>query len=269
MNKALSLMLTLMTLYFGLSHSFSQVAINTDGSAAAASAILDVKANNKGLLTPRVSLTSITDVTTILSPATGLLVYNTNAAIASGCGTGFYFYNGTKWVKLASNTTHYIGELYCGGNIFWLDETGEHGLISAPADQGPVGGIQWYNGTFKITGANADGVYAGKYNTDKIIASQGSGSYAATLCRDYTYTSGNVFYSDWYLPSKYELNLMYLNRAFLYPFNYIYGVYWSSTEGIAIPTMNAFEQEFMTGGNGFQDEGQKNWPDQVRCIRKF
>jgi hypothetical protein len=269
MNQALNSFLVLSALFFGLSHSFSQVAINTDGSSAAASAILDVKATNKGLLTPRVSLASITDVTTIPSPAAGLLVYNTNAAITAGCGTGFYFYDGTKWVKLASNTTHYIGKLYCGGNIFWLDETGEHGLISAPADQGTSSGIQWYNGTFKVTGANADGVYAGKYNTDKIIASQGSGSYAATLCRDYTYSSGNVFYSDWYLPSKYELNLMYLNRAFLYPFNYSYGVYWSSTEGISNPLVNAFEQEFMTGSNGFQDEGQKNWPNLVRCIRKF
>ena len=41
-----------------------------------ASAALDVTATNKGLLPPRVALTSTTDATTIASPAAGLLVYN-------------------------------------------------------------------------------------------------------------------------------------------------------------------------------------------------
>jgi hypothetical protein len=267
-NRHSILALTII-IFFVMNKSFSQVAINIDGSTAVPSAILDVKSTNKGLLPPRVNLVSVSDVTTIASPVAGLLVYNTNANITNGCGVGFYYFNASKWVKLASNTMHYLGEWYGGGNIFWLDETGEHGLIAAPVDQGPIGGIRWHNGTFKITGATADGVYAGKHNTDKIIASQGVGTYAATLCRDHTYTNSNVFYTDWYLPSKYELNLMYQNRALLAPFNYGSGIYWSSTEGTANPTNMAFEQEFMTGGGGFQDEGQKDWQNLVRCIRKF
>ncbi len=256
-------------LLFGFISSFSQVAINTDGSAPASSAMLDISSTNKGLLPPRVGLISIADVTTIPTPAVGLLVYNTNASISNGYGQGYYFFTGLKWSKLASNTTHYLGEMYGGGNIFWLDETGEHGLIAATADQGPSAGIHWYNGTYKITGANADGVYAGRYNTDKIIASQGNGSYAATVCRDYTYSSGNVFYADWYLPSKYELNLMYQNRTLLASFNYSIGIYWSSTEGTVNPTQQAFDQVFMNGGDGTQDESPKDWADQVRCVRKF
>lgn len=246
----------------------AQVAISTDGSAPASSAMLEVRSAGKGFLLSRVSLASATDVTTVPAPATGLLVFNINQSMANGGGTGFYYYNGTKWVKLAGGTTHYIGELYGGGNIFWLDETGEHGLVAATADLSTD--PQWYNGTFKVAGANADGVYAGKYNTDKIIASQGAGTYAAILCRDYTYTSGNVFYNDWYLPSKYELNLMYLNRALLAPFNTSYGIYWSSTEGTSDPLHNAFDQVFMNGSDsGLQEESQKDWTDQVRCIRKF
>jgi hypothetical protein len=62
---------------------------------------------------------------------------------------------------------------------------------------------------------------------------------------------------------------MYQNRALLAPFNVSYGVYWSSTEGTSNPAQNAFEQEFMTGSNGFQGESPKDWPDLVRCVRKF
>lgn len=76
------------------------VAINTDGSSANASAMLDIKHANKGLLIPRVSLVSETDVTTIPSPLLSLLVFNNNASLPDG--QGFYFWNGTKWSKLAT-----------------------------------------------------------------------------------------------------------------------------------------------------------------------
>jgi hypothetical protein len=270
MKKACLFLVLLHLQFLGTPDIFSQVAINTDGSAPATSAMLEVKSASKGFLPPRVSLTSATDITTVPSPVAGLLVYNTNSTISGGCGAGYYSYNGTKWLKLASNTTHYLGEFYAGGNVFWLDETGEHGLVAAMADVGPSAGAPWSCTPYKITGANADGVYAGKYNTDKIVAAHGAGSYAAVLCRDYRYNFGNVFYTDWYLPSKFELNLMYVNRALLAPFNYSYGVYWSSTEGTQDAVLQAFDQVFLTGsGSGLQDESPKEWGDQVRCIRKF
>jgi hypothetical protein len=65
------------------------------------SAILDVKSTNKGILIPQVSLTSLTDIVTITTPATGLLVYNTNAGLSGG--VGFYYNGGTtgaaNWLK--------------------------------------------------------------------------------------------------------------------------------------------------------------------------
>lgn len=70
-----------------------------------ASAKLDVTSANSGVLVPRIALTSTTDVTTITSPATSLLVYNTNAAITGGDGVGFYYYNGTQWIKLSTGAT--------------------------------------------------------------------------------------------------------------------------------------------------------------------
>jgi hypothetical protein len=64
------------------------------------SAKLEVNATNKGFLPPRVALTSVTDISTITSPATGLLVYNTgnNAGLAAG----YYFWNGANWATIAT-----------------------------------------------------------------------------------------------------------------------------------------------------------------------
>ena len=64
----------------------AQVGIGT--TTPDASAALEVRAANKGLLIPQVSLTAITDGTTIPTPANGLLVFNRTAAISGG--VGFY-----------------------------------------------------------------------------------------------------------------------------------------------------------------------------------
>lgn len=70
------------------------VAVNNDGANADPSAMLDVKATNKGMLVPRVTQTS-----TVTSPATGLLVYQT------GGTPGFYYYSGTAWVYIQNSAT--------------------------------------------------------------------------------------------------------------------------------------------------------------------
>ena len=69
----------------------AQIAINTDGSTPDASAMLDVKSENKGMLIPRL-LAGQRDQ--IGSPATGLMVYQTDGT------EGFYFYNGSAWLCL-------------------------------------------------------------------------------------------------------------------------------------------------------------------------
>lgn len=72
--------------------SFSQnVAINNDGSQPNASAMLDVKSTSKGLLVPRMTKT---EKNAIASPATGLLIYQTDGT------KGFYYYTGSAWVQL-------------------------------------------------------------------------------------------------------------------------------------------------------------------------
>jgi len=71
------------------------------------SAILDVAANNKGVLIPRVSLTSTADISTITSPTTSLLVYNiaTVGIPPTNVSPAYYYWNGTKWNLLGGITT--------------------------------------------------------------------------------------------------------------------------------------------------------------------
>ena len=120
-------------------------------------------------------------------------------------------------------TAHFIGESYGGGIVFYVYDNGQHGLIAATADQST--GIQWWNGTAILCNpVRNDGVPIGRINTDSIISKQGQGNYAAAICAQYL---GGGF-GDWYLPSKYELNLLYLQKDVVGGFAVDY--YWSSTE---------------------------------------
>jgi hypothetical protein len=163
----------------------------------------------------------------------------------------------------ASSCSLAIGQTYQGGIIFYLDCTGCHGLIAAPTDQGS--GTPWNNGTFAHTTAFANGVGAGLGNSKLIVLNQGTGTYAAKLCTDLTIDGNN----DWYLPSRYELNLMYMNigPGAAAPYTNIGGFtathYWSSTE---VDSNNAWYQLFLLGG---QFTGAKNTGYKVRAIRAF
>lgn len=103
-----------------LSNTFhaQNVGINTSGSNADASSMLDVSATDKGILIPRVALTNVTNsATPVNSPAAGLLVYNTNAAVTGGSGVGFYFWSGSVWTKMATGnfgTTLTNGRVWVG-----------------------------------------------------------------------------------------------------------------------------------------------------------
>ncbi|GAL77883.1 hypothetical protein JCM19274_5596 [Algibacter lectus] len=86
-------------LFFYSICSFSQVGINT--VTPDASSIFDVTSSNKGILIPRIALSATTDVTTITSPATSLLIYNT--ATVSDVLPGYYYWDGVQWTKLLTN----------------------------------------------------------------------------------------------------------------------------------------------------------------------
>jgi hypothetical protein len=149
-----------------------------------------------------------------------------------------------------------IGLAYGGGIVFYLDGTGQHGLISATSDQGT--GVQWYNGSYISTGASGTAVGTGQANTTAIVTTQGAGTYAASTC-DQLVLNG---FSDWYLPSKDELQELYLQKTIVGGFTSNY--YWSSSE---IAGTYAWSQRF---SDGFQYNLGAKWiPDYVRPIRSF
>lgn len=162
------------------------------------------------------------------------------------------------------DTVRAIGETYQGGIIFYVDGTGEHGLIAAPTDQSS--GMQWSNGSAITTGATGTAVGTGLSNTNKIIKVQGAGSYAAKLCANLVIG----VYSDWYLPSKDELNLMYHNigPGAAAPLTNIGefnsgNIYWSSSE---FSSSEAWYQHF---DHIEQGGTPKEYAWGIRAVRAF
>ncbi|MBC7412406.1 MAG: hypothetical protein H7331_08120 [Bacteroidia bacterium] len=76
-----------------------------------ASAIMDISHSSRGLLIPRLPLTSTTDVITIVSPALSLLVFNTATAGVSpnDVTPGYYYWNGIKWVGISGDSWRLTG----------------------------------------------------------------------------------------------------------------------------------------------------------------
>ena len=90
----------LLFVFSGSALSAQNVGINGDNSNPDPSAMLDVKSTDKGMLIPRMTQAQRT---LIASPATGLLVYQTDGT------DGFYFYNGTAWTALSGGGSDNLG----------------------------------------------------------------------------------------------------------------------------------------------------------------
>jgi hypothetical protein len=89
------------------------VAVNTDGSAPAASAMLDVKSTSKGFLVPRMTAA---ERLAIANPSAGLMVYETTSNM-------HWIFNGTSWVIFGNSVSQWTDN---GSNIF--NTTGNVGV---------------------------------------------------------------------------------------------------------------------------------------------
>jgi hypothetical protein len=154
-----------------------------------------------------------------------------------------------------------VGDFAEGGIVFYVDETGQHGLVCANQN------INYYDGwgcnETSITGADSQEVGAGLQNSIDIISSCDETPIPASECLNYE----NAGYTDWYLPSFGELLLMYDNVGNgaeignIGEFGEYY--YWSSSEGL---NNDAWGVSFYQGDINV---APKYAPRRVRPIRSF
>jgi len=154
-----------------------------------------------------------------------------------------------------------IGMNYKGGKIAYLlvpsdpgyDANVQHGIIAAVADL--PGEVEWGCSETFIAGRSSLGT--GHQNTIDIASGCTTAETAAKLCSNLNQGG----YSDWYLPSKDELNKLFLQKNAIGGFREV--CYWSSTE---TGKYNACSQIF---DNGFQTANDKSTTFHVRPIRSF
>jgi len=176
--------------------------------------------------------------------------YYVRAYATNSAGTSY----GSQVGFTTSSASFYIGQNYCGGIIFYIDGTGQHGLIAAPSDQSS--GRQWgCKGT--LIGGTSTAIGTGQANTTAIVNGCSDGNIAARVCDELVLNG----YSDWFLPSSDELNQMYLQKIVIGGFSGYF--YWSSSE---YSDSSAWNQYFW---NGSQNDPWKTGEYCVRAIRAF
>lgn len=164
-----------------------------------------------------------------------------------------------------------VGDAYAGGYIIHLNSTKQGGIVCAKLDQSGGNAIQWAGNVNSNTNATGTAVGTGQANTTAIVNDQGTAiHYAARICNELVLEG----YSDWYLPSKDELNLMF-SLALSSKGNFQDNIYWSSTEeptgSSGGESGDAWCQDFDSnyGNYGDQNYDGKNSKHIVRAVRTF
>jgi len=164
------------------------------------------------------------------------------------------------------------GAFQQGGVIFWLDpaKSYDHGLIADIKDASTSAGttFAWDTQAPSKTGATGNKAYSGSENTKTIINAIGDRAEAAQAC----VKSNNQGFSDWYLPSEFELSLMLEKQALVTKTSGENGgdavdnaPYWSSTEF----HRNSAWSVSPTSNGKHKATNKKSLKHVVRCIRAF
>jgi len=190
--------------------------------------------------------------TTNLTGLTLFTIYYIRAYATNNVGTSY----GNE-VSFTTSPPPTIGSFYAGGIVFYVNSTGQHGLVCAPSDQGSA---LWGCSGTNISGTSTD-FGTGMANTLAIVNGCSQRPIAASVCNDLVLNG----YDDWYLPSRDELSLMYQNLRAQNLGNFSNTWYWSSSQ------FGLFSAWLVVFGNGVVDNnGDKNYNYfQVRAVRAF
>jgi len=195
------------------------------------------------------------------------------------CAIQTSFSSNENWPFEWECPSYQVGDLAEGGIVFYVDETGEHGLVAAMEDltegaTDPNGfgfnGYEWGCMSEDVSGADGQDLGTGYQNTMDIVSqgcvTQNGGITAAQAALDVEVNG----YIDWYLPSIDELNEMYNTigpgglESNIGGFEIsVNSYYWSSSK---INNMTAWGVYF---DNGDTELSSKNNARSVRIIRAF
>ena len=167
-------------------------------------------------------------------------------------GFGFSYFLSDYGIKFSEDCEQYelqIGDEHQGGIIFYLDESGEHGLVAYKEDY--LASTGW-GCPFLVDGANGTAIGTGLQNTIDIVnSSRACGEAWMGMAADYCYNLNIRGYSDWFLPSLDEANLMVENIKYG-------GGAWTSTQ-------SGTESAYTAGGGSYG----KAYPSYVVAVRAF
>ena len=126
------------TLSFGYANA--QIKLGNNPTTTNSNALLELETTNKGLLLPRVALTSTTSFAPLTAHIAGMAVYNT--ATTGDVTSGYYFDNGTAWVRIADANAVKTDSLQVvagagAGKVLTSDASG-HATWAPPAAAKPV-----------------------------------------------------------------------------------------------------------------------------------
>jgi hypothetical protein len=233
--------------------------VTIDPNDATPGSIIEATSTKKGLLMPRMTQAQRTAIS---SPVAGVQIYCTDCST----GAGPYAYSGSAWLPMFSTggITYAIGQSAQGGTVFYVDDSGQHGLVVSSNDYNAGQDLKWIAASNINTNAVRSGIYGGQYNTEQINIVQGNGISAALAAAQVS--DGN--YGDWYLPSKTELYLLYQVKGSV-GMSGNTNLYWSSTE---VPAAYGYVSDtayFIDFSTGMQDTDPKSTTYKVRAIRRF
>ena len=164
----------------------------------------------------------------------------------------------------SANTTYNIGDKGPAGGIIFYDKGNNTGgwryLEASPVD---LGKTQWQSSFTDVNGTKPD-IGNGKENTQLITKGN---CRPALMCQQYSFGG----YNDWFLPSKAELDLMYINLKMIRDVgNFSDEWYWSSTQSGGNGAWSQLFKDGQQNGGGYDwDAGYKSKTHSVRACRQF
>jgi hypothetical protein len=200
------------------------------------------------------SISTTNDFTVDVTSLRLATTYYVRAYAVNSAGTAY-----GEDVSFTTDATLALGIIYKGGYIFYLDSTKEHGMVMSLENIAEI--VRWGCPTKNIPGATDSKVGAGLKNTAAIVTACSDIGTAADVCNTYVYET----YSDWFLPSLGEMELIYNNLMTKSIGNLEIKFYWTSTQD---PTNATAVKIVRFNDGGIQNAGKDN-QSPVRAARMF